>query len=78
MREFLSFESTMKSTVLRKATKAYAKYQLRYPELSPEFPGFMICSYQGHSRRKVIKKYPQMNSTNLYGLYMSDINYQVN
>ena len=66
----------MKSTIIRKATKAYANYKINYPEADPEFPGFMLCSYQGHSRRKVIEKYPQMNSTHLYGLYGSNPEFQ--
>ena len=68
----------MKSTIVRKATKAYANYMLNYgPDANPEFPGFMLCSYQGHSRRKVIEKYPQMNSTHLYGLYGSNPEFKV-
>ena len=68
----------MKSTIVRKATKAYANYMLNYgPDANPEFPGFMLCSYQGHSRRKVIEKYPQMNSTHLYGLYGSNSEFKV-
>ena len=68
----------MKSTIVRKATKAYANYMLNYgPDANPEFPGFMLCSYQGHSRRKVIEKYPQMNSTHLYGLYGSNPGFKV-
>ena len=76
--QYFSFETTMKSTIVRKATKAYANYMLNYgPDGNPEFPGFMLCSYQGHSRRKVIEKYPQMNSTHLYGLYGSNPEFKV-
>ena len=76
--QYFSFETTMKSTIVRKATKAYANYMLSYgQDANPEFPGFMLCSYQGHSRRKVIEKYPQMNSTHLYGLYGSNPEFKV-
>ena len=61
----LSLSRDMKKILNKPSATEYKTKPIQYPTL-------MVCNFQSHSRRKIKKKYPFINSTIIRDLYRTD------